>query len=377
MQLGLYIHIPFCQQKCLYCDFPSYSHMESLYESYTNALCREITGQGVLFSGHEVDTIYIGGGTPTLLPLPLLLQVITAVQTNFYVTPDAEVSMEANPGTVDGGILADLRAHGINRMSFGVQSFTDILLQEAGRIHSAEEGIAAVRAAQQAGFSNINIDLMYGLPLQTLKNFQDSLRQAVELAVPHISVYGLKVEEGTPFAHRLAAERLLLPAEEEEEAMYEEMVRLLPECGYKRYEISNYAAQGQLCRHNLKYWNYSSYLGLGAAAHSFLNRERLANTRNVRTYIEQINSGGSPVEYQEKPGVAEQMAEFCFLGLRTAAGISYEAFYQYFEKQFPQHFSRQVAELAAKNLIDVGKESVKLTPLGMKYGNLAFQAFLP
>jgi len=351
--------------------------MESLYESYTNALCREITGQGVLFSGHEVDTIYIGGGTPTLLPLPLLLQVITAVQTNFHVTPDAEVSMEANPGTVDGGILADLRAHGINRMSFGVQSFTDILLQEAGRIHSAEEGIAAVRAAQQAGFSNINIDLMYGLPLQTLKNFQDSLRQAVELAVPHISVYGLKVEEGTPFAHRLAAERLLLPAEEEEEAMYEEAVRFLPQCGYKRYEISNYAAQGQLCRHNLKYWNYSSYLGLGAAAHSFLNRERLANTRDVRTYIEQINSGGSPVEYQEKPDVTEQMAEFCFLGLRTAAGISYEAFYQYFEKQFPQHFSRQVAELAAKKLIDVGKESVKLTPLGMKYGNLAFQAFLP
>lgn len=377
MELGLYIHIPFCKQKCLYCDFPSYSHMESLYESYIDALCREITGQGVLFSGHQVNTIYIGGGTPTLLPLPLLLQVIATVKTSFYVTPDAEVSMEANPGTVDGSMLADLRAHGVNRLSFGVQSFTDALLQEAGRIHSGDEGVAAVRAAQQAGFSNINIDLMYGLPLQTLTNFQDSLRLAVDLAVPHISVYGLKVEEGTPFAHRFAANSLMLPAEEEEEAMYEETVRFLPQCGYERYEISNYAAPGHLCRHNLKYWHYSSYLGLGAAAHSFINRERLANTRDVRTYITQMNTGCSPVEYQEKPDMAEQMAEFCFLGLRTAAGISYEAFYQYFEKNFQQHFAKQVTDLAAKKLIDIGRQSVKLTPLGMKYGNLAFQAFLP
>lgn len=377
MNLGLYIHIPFCKQKCLYCDFPSYSHLESLYESYIDALCREITGQGVLFSSYQVDTIYIGGGTPSVLPAALLLKVIGALKESFTITSDAEISMEANPGTVNNNMLTALRSHGVNRISFGVQSFSDTLLQEVGRIHTGDDGIHAVRTAQQAGFSNINIDLMYGLPVQTLKDFQKSLRLAYELAIPHISVYGLKVEEETPFANRLASGKLPLPSEEEEEAMYDETVEYLTLSGYQRYEISNYALPGFSCRHNLKYWNYSSYLGIGAAAHSFINGERLANYRDVRTYLKCVNSGQSPVEVKEIPEEPIQMAEFCFLGLRTAAGISSDTFYQFFGKSLQQMFGKSLASLEAKGLICMENQSVKLTPLGMKYGNSVFQAFLP
>lgn len=377
MNLGLYIHIPFCKQKCLYCDFPSYPHMEGLYESYTDALCREITGQGVLFSTNQVDTIYIGGGTPTALPAPLLLRIVAAVMENFAVTTDAEISIEANPGTVDGDTLTALRAVGINRISFGVQTFSDTLLKGLGRIHTGEEGANAVRIAKRAGFSNINIDLMYGLPLQQIEHFQQSLQIAYDLAIPHISVYGLKIEDETPFACSLAQGKLSLPSEEEEEAMYDRGVTYLPQHGYERYEISNYSRPGFSCRHNLKYWNYAPYLGLGAAAHSFINRERLANTQDVRTYLECINSGCSPVEHRETADEATQMAEFCFLALRTNSGISYHAFYQYFGKDFYQNYEQQITSLTTRGLVTTTQQSIRLTNLGMKYGNIVFRTFLP
>jgi len=221
MNFGLYIHIPFCRQKCLYCDFPSKANLEHIYDRYCAALCREIAVQGSHFADWQVDTVYIGGGTPTVLALEQLRPIVAAIKANFHLKPEAEISIEANPGTVDVEKLAGLLELGINRISFGVQAFSDRLLRLLGRLHSAAEGIEAVRSASKAGFENISIDLMYGLPQQTLADLSDSLSTAVSLPLTHISVYGLQVEEGTPFAKALADGTLCLPDEDTEEQMYD------------------------------------------------------------------------------------------------------------------------------------------------------------
>ncbi|MBC8014472.1 MAG: radical SAM family heme chaperone HemW [Sporomusaceae bacterium] len=377
MKIGLYIHIPFCQQKCLYCDFPSSANLTHLYQSYVTALCREISGLGGVLSGDTIDTLYIGGGTPTVLSADCLQQILQQVNRSFSIDSNAEMSIEANPGTIDQEKLLVLQSGGINRISFGVQTFSDQLLSSIGRIHSAAQAIEAVTMAKQAGFNNINIDLMYGLPGQSVQQLRDSIIQAVELNVTHISAYGLKVEEGTPFAAMQDQGTLILPDEDDDEAMYELINQLLPQRGFMRYEISNFAKDGYECAHNLKYWQYQPYLGVGAAAHSFWQKERLANITDVLSYIQTVESGHLPIHMREIPKIGTAMAEYVFLALRTLQGLRVKEFNQYFKDDFFHHYGDVVSELVDKKLIVANKSRVCLTTIGMKYGNVVFGAFLP
>jgi oxygen-independent coproporphyrinogen-3 oxidase len=376
MNIGLYIHIPFCQQKCLYCDFPSHANLAHLYQPYITALCQEISGLGGVLSGHVIDTIFIGGGTPTILSAESLGKLLGQVHASFSVATDAEISIEANPGTVDREKLLVLQAGGVNRISFGVQTFSDSLLKAIGRIHSAKQAIQAVQMAQEVGFTNINVDLMYGLPGQTPEQLRHSIQQAVDLNVTHVSAYGLKVEEGTPFATMEEQGVLLLPEEDDDEAMYQMTTELLPQAGFERYEISNYSKSGYACRHNLKYWQYTPYIGVGAAAHSFWQGERLANTADVLTYIQRMDQGKLPLETKEIRETNVAMAEYVFLALRTVEGLFIQQFNQYFKRDFIEQYGDVVSTLVAKKLIIVSSKQVYLTKIGIKYGNIVFRAFL-
>lgn len=377
MKLGLYIHIPFCRQKCLYCDFPSYDNLTHLYQDYIDALCREIAEQKSRFSGWVVDTVYIGGGTPTVLPGELLGRLFASLTATFSLEAAVEITVEANPGTIDLPLLKALRAWGVNRLSFGVQTFVPHLLPLLGRVHTAEQGIEAVELARAAGFDNINLDLMYGLPEQRQADVADSLSRATELGVPHLSVYGLKVEEGTPFAVSHAAGKLALPDETEEEAMYDLVTAFLRQAGYRRYEVSNYCLPGYECRHNLKYWHYQPFLGLGAAAYSFVDGVRWANTPHVTEYIQAQRKGALAVQEREVLDRRTQIAEFIFLALRTAAGLDSGIFQERFGISFWDAYRATIDTLAQRGLVERCGSRLRLTDLGMKFGNIVFSSFLP
>ncbi|SCM80283.1 Oxygen-independent coproporphyrinogen-III oxidase 1 [uncultured Sporomusa sp.] len=376
-KLGLYVHIPFCRQKCLYCDFSSYSGVEHLFTAYTTALCQQIADQGGKLYKPLVDTVYIGGGTPSVLPVPLLEQIVASLEDNFTIESGAEISMEANPGTVTRQQLAALKAAGINRLSFGVQSFNDDLLTGLGRIHQTADSLAVVEYAQAVGFNNISIDLMYGLPGQTVAGFFRELEQAAALQTTHISVYGLKLEEGTPLATAAEQGLLALPDEAAEEAMYSAMSEFLPSQGLARYEISNFARPGFECRHNLKYWHYQPYLGLGAAAHSFLNRQRTGTVTGIKEYISRVTTGMSPVVMEETLAQDESMAEYIFLALRTTEGMRLNHFTRYFGVDFFDLFGNVFARLQRQGLLEADDERIWLTDTGMKFGNIVFRSFLP
>lgn len=377
MRVGLYVHIPFCKQKCYYCDFPSSAGLEHLYKDYVAALVREIAEQGGLLSETVVvDSIFIGGGTPTVLPIHLLVDVLENIRHSFRIAPDAEISIEANPGTIEKTKLKEVRRLGVNRISFGIQSFSNDVLREIGRIHTAETAIDSVVLAQECDFSNINIDLMYGLPNQSLEQLKHSLLTAYQLDVQHLSVYGLKVEEGTCFAELEAKGVLNLPGDDEDEAMYELSIACNMQHGFKRYEISNFAKLGYECRHNLKYWYSQPYLGLGAAAHSFLGGARRANVSSVKNYIELSKSGKSLVEIVEHPSVETAMAEFSFLALRTVRGISIRDFNDKFNTDFFAVYQQRLSRLERMEAILSDGEYVWLTPQGMKFGNAVFREFL-
>ncbi|GBG56384.1 coproporphyrinogen III oxidase [Sporomusaceae bacterium FL31] len=376
MSVGLYVHIPFCKQKCYYCDFPSYAGLEHLYKDYVAALVREISDQGGLLSESVVDSIFIGGGTPTVLPTHLLVVVLENIKRSFRVAPNAEISIEANPGTTEKTMLQEIRRLGVNRISFGVQSFSNDVLREIGRIHTAETAVDSVVLAQDCGFTNINIDLMYGLPNQSLEQLKRSLLVAYQLEIQHLSVYGLKVEEGTCFAELEAEGALNLPGDDEDEAMYELSIANNTQHGFKRYEISNFAKLSYECRHNLKYWYSEPYLGLGAAAHSFLDGVRRANVSSVKDYIECSRSGKSLVASVEQPTVETAMAEFSFLALRTVRGISIRDFNKKFNNDFFAVYQHRLNRLERMEAILSDGEYVWLTPQGMKFGNAVFREFL-
>jgi oxygen-independent coproporphyrinogen-3 oxidase len=375
--LGLYVHIPFCRRKCLYCDFSSYTGAEHLFPAYTTALCQQIADQGGMLCKPGVDTVYIGGGTPSILPVSLLERILVSLADSFAIAEGAEISIEANPGTVTQEQLLQLNSLGINRLSFGVQSFNAELLAALGRIHTAADGMEAVEYAYAAGFNNVSIDLMYGLPGQTAAGFARELKTAAALNTAHISVYGLKLEAGTPLAEAYDQGRLAMPDEAEEEAMYDIMTDYLPGQGLRRYEISNFARPGMECRHNLKYWQYRPYLGLGTAAHSFLNRQRTSSTTDIQEYIAAVSAGRSPVVMRESINRGDAMAEFIFLALRTAHGMSFTDFTRHFAVQFYEQFGIIMEELRSQGLLAADDKRLWLTEKGMKFGNIVFGSFLP
>lgn len=408
MDWGIYIHIPFCRRKCYYCDFPSYAGRERYMASYVDALCQEIRARGAFYVrgdaggrdakigggdpaaaggkmsdslGGEISpgwgraaTCYIGGGTPTALPAESLVRIVHEVRP--LLREDAELTVECNPGTVDAEYLAALKNAGVNRLSFGVQSFSDTLLQRIGRIHTSGEALAAVQLARSAGFTNISLDLMYGLPGQSLADLQASVATAVELAPTHISIYGLQLEEGTVFARQQEIGRLALPSDELTEQMYDYMVAALPRAGYARYEISNFARASYESRHNMSYWQDTPYLGLGAAAHSYLAGTRYAATADIAEYIAGVTSGDYAITVEEARSERAHIEEFSFLALRTATGIDRARFRATFGRDIYELYAEPIAAMKSRGLLQETDNNIFLTPLGMKFGNDVFEAFL-
>ncbi|MBO4979860.1 MAG: radical SAM family heme chaperone HemW [Clostridia bacterium] len=317
--LGLYLHIPFCQSKCRYCDFCSFpGRSAEAVDAYCIALLREIEAYGEQMRGIAVDTVYFGGGTPTYLPKERLAALVESVTKHFSVNADAEITTECNPATVDLPELQALRAAGFNRLIIGAQSLSDRELRLLGRIHTAADFKATFEAARRAGFDNLSADVMFGIPAQTAASFAATLRGLCELAPDHISAYGLKIEEGTPFF--AARDTLPLPDEDTERQMYMDAVTLLAEHGYDRYEISNFAKKGRESRHNLRYWERMDYLGMGLAAYSCLGNERFSNTEDMARYL-----AGDRLAEHEHVSAHDALCEAVMLGMRLERGVDFTA----------------------------------------------------
>ncbi len=343
--LGLYLHIPFCMQKCRYCDFYSLAGCSAAdKDAYVQTLCAHMREYKLQAKNYTVMSVYLGGGTPSLLSADELKMLMRHVRASFRLHPDAEITMEANPGTVDEQKLKAFRRCGVNRISIGVQSFHDEDLSISGRIHTAKEGYEAIIAARKAGFDNISIDLMFGLPGQSLQTVTDNVNTAASLEVDHVSLYGLKIEEGTPFWFDRAS--LAFPDEETERTMYYTACGLLETYGYKQYEISNFAKTGKKCRHNLRYWNTEEYLGFGPAAHSYFGGKRFSFKRNLPLYLDSFDpekTVSEPLidEYIDIP-YPSRVAEYVMLRMRLNAGVDCEAFYKRFGRRFDEIYAERL-----------------------------------
>lgn len=379
---GLYVHIPYCPAKCWYCDFNSHAGgAPEQGAQYVAALRREMAYQAARpeLAAGAFTTLFVGGGTPTVLPAPLLAEVIAAALAAFRFIADVEVSIEANPGTVDVAAdkLGAARRAGANRISFGVQAFQDRLLQRLGRVHRAADIGTAVALARRAGFANINLDLIFGLPGQTLADWDETLQRALQLEPDHLSCYSLSVEEGTLYHRERLAGRLDLPTEEVEEAMYDHTRQILAAAGFVHYEVSAYARPGRRCRHNLIYWQNGEYLGLGAGAHSYLAGRRFWNRAAPAAYIQAVAAGGCAEEDGETLDLPGQMAETMILGLRTTDGVGLRRFSERFGRSALEVFGSAAGELQRCGLLQMTPEAWRLTEQGMKVGNRVWQAFLP
>ena len=380
---GLYLHIPFCRQKCAYCDFDSYAGVEALQVPYLRALrhemsaCADAVGTPARSSPARARTLYVGGGTPTVLRAPDLAALIEEARRAFALPPGAEVTVEANPGTVDAPALRHLRRAGANRLSLGVQSLDDRLLRLLGRVHTAREAIAAVRDARAAGFENLSLDLMLGLPQQTLADWQESLLRARDLAPEHLSLYALTLEEGTPLARCVTEGAIPAPDDDLAAEMYEWAEEALAEAGYVHYEISNWARPGLSCQHNLIYWRNEPYLGLGAGAHSWWGQERRANVRHPAEYIRAISAHGTAVAEVEAIDRRIEMSETMIMGLRLLQeGVSFERFERRFGLGMEEVYGREIAGLAARGLLERTSQGVRLARRGRLLGNQVFVEFL-
>jgi oxygen-independent coproporphyrinogen-3 oxidase len=397
-EISLYIHIPFCRSKCAYCDFNSYPGLGHLFEKYVRALqveMRWISWRRSL----KVKTIYLGGGTPTVLPLALLGEVLNACREHFTVAEEIETTVEANPGTVDGSYLTGLLEMGVNRLSLGVQSFHNDELRLLGRLHTAAQAVETYRLARQlcpdgstssprrlvegVGFGNVNLDLIYGLPQQTLSSWQATLRQAIHLQPDHLSLYCLTVEEDTPLGQRIAQGELPVPDPDLAAEMYTLAEETLDRVGYVHYEISNWAQPGHECRHNLAYWCNQPYLGLGAGAHSYFDQKRWHNVLSPEEYITRLEAdwqGPFPPSMKEMEEIDEplEMAETMMLALRLVQeGVGLADFRERFGRELMAVYGGEIREMGQAGLLEVDRERVRLTARGRLLGNEVFQRFLP
>lgn len=363
-KLGLYLHIPFCRTKCLYCDFCSFVSREATErESYVRALITEIEGK----RNYEylVDTVYFGGGTPSLLTKEQIARILSVVRENFCVSPDVEITLECNPMThLDDGreYFGALRALGVNRLSLGIQSANDVELKLIGRRHSFEDAKSTFLAARESGFDNISVDLMLGIPSQTLDSLKESANELIKLGAEHISIYSLQLEEGTPlFKMR---EKYDLADDDTAADMYETVVQIMREANYCHYEISNFAKEGRESRHNSKYWRLDEYLGLGLSAHSDFGGRRLENTRDMLKYL-----GGEWLEGEEEISLPEREFEFLMLGLRTSAGVSKSEFFNAFGIDFDEKYGQKIENLKGAGYVFENENRVMLTERGFEVSN--------
>lgn len=375
-KLGIYIHIPFCVKKCNYCDFLSFPANTEARELYVQTLLKEIRLEAREFHSYRVQTVFFGGGTPSLLTVLQVTDIMACLRDNFCFAEDAEISMEVNPGTVTAKSLKGYYEAGINRLSIGLQSANDGEMKLLGRIHTYDLFLEAYKAAVEAGFCNLNVDVMSALPGQDAASYKDTLEKVLGLTPrpSHISAYSLIVEEGTPFFEWERQGKLNLPGEEEEREMYEMTGNILAGAGYERYEISNYALQGYECRHNQSYWTRGNYLGFGLGAASLIENMRFTNESDMGQYMERIEEGRQK-ENPERLSVSEQMEETMFLGLRLMAGVSKEEFENTYGVSMDSVYGK-VIEKHVKNGLLTDGERVKLTKKGIDVSNMVMADFL-
>lgn len=370
--ISLYIHIPFCKQKCFYCDFPSYSGKEGLMNEYIEALSNEILQKG---KGYRISSIFIGGGTPSYLN-DLSLEKLLHTLNKLNLKYDLEFTVECNPGTLNEKNLNIMKEHNVNRISMGLQSTKDSLLKDIGRIHSYEEFEENYFLARKLGFNNINADLMFGLPNQTIEDWECSLRKVAELELDHISAYSLIIEEGTRFYNLYEEDKLNLPEEDKERIMYLTTKDILNGYGYHQYEISNYSKKGKECFHNKVYWKCDEYLGLGVSASSFIDKKRIKNIDNIKEYIKRINNKESVIEEIHLNDIKDDMEEFLFMGLRMIEGIKVEKFKERFNKDIYEVYGEIIEKNIKKGLLINNSGNLYLTSHGIEISNYVMSDFI-
>lgn len=374
-ELGIYVHIPFCKQKCYYCDFTSYANKGEAVEEYIEALKKEIEQEAKNLEKEDniITTIYIGGGTPSFIDQKNIKEIIEIIKDNYNIQKEAEITIEVNPGTVNEAKLEAYKETGINRLSIGLQSTKNELLKEIGRIHTYEDFINTYNLARKVGFKNVNVDLMLGLPNQTLEDLNTSLRKVIKLNPEHISLYSLIVEENTPIEKMIEQKVLTLPEEEIERKMYWDTKKMLEENGYIHYEISNFAKEEYKSIHNSNCWKQKEYIGFGVAAHSYINNKRYSNTDSICKYIDNIENNRTICEIQTEE---EKKKEYMLLGLRTIKGVDVQEFKNKFVDNPIFLFHKELEKLVNEELIEIDLNDIKLTNKGLDLANLVWEEFV-
>ena len=374
-KLGIYIHIPFCVKKCGYCDFYSVKWDEISEYTYIQSAINEIKSYSALSNKFVVDTIYIGGGTPSIVNPKNLDNMINVIKIIFTVEENAEISMEANPNTLNKGNLNDYSSIGINRLSIGIQSLNDDILKRIGRIHNSKEALEAIEKAKQCGFANINADVMFNIPGQTIDDINNTISKLIKKDIKHISFYSLKLEKGTPMYTLEKNKEIFLPEEDEEREMYYAGRNIMEANNLFQYEISNFAVKGYECRHNLKYWSQEEYVGIGPSAHSFLKNKRFNNPSDLKEYI--LSGGNSNFQRNilEVMDDNQMIFEYIILRLRLTEGLKFADFENKFSVNFKEVYAKQIEYLLKNNLIEIDDAAVRLTKRGMDISNYVFEQF--
>ena len=372
MTAGVYLHIPFCKSRCSYCDFATDVYRDSAsVERYVDALCEEMPG--ATGSTISVDTIYFGGGTPSLLSAKQVERILRSIEAEFDISGNAEITMEMNPATVNPQTLAGYRSLGINRASFGVQTFNDRDLKLLSRGHDANDARSTFRMLRDTGFDNVSFDLIAGLPGQTLEDWMSNLEKAIAMAPEHLSLYLLEIHEGTPLAEQIRSGRRPMPDDELSAEMYELMLDRLAESGYQQYEISNFSRPGFESRHNTKYWRLDPVYGFGVSAHSFDGFQRYANERDTAAYVKRIEEFAGAEVMRERIDAA---SEFLFLGLRLTAGVRVSEYHRRFGINIIEKYADEIVRLKDAELIEFADDWIRLTRKGKLFSNEVFAAFV-
>ena len=385
--LGLYIHIPFCAKKCDYCDFKSFENKGNLIDEYIKWLNYEIKSIGEsnkndftsnLDSLINLKTIYIGGGTPSFINSNYIKMLLETIKNNFQMDKNVEITIEVNPGTITREKLKDYKEAGINRLSIGSQSTIDRILKEIGRIHTYSDIINTYNLARSMNFNNINLDLMIGLPKQTIDDVISSINDILKMNPEHISVYSLILEEGTKFYEKWEKNELILPNDEEERSMYWTVKKMLEKAGYIHYEISNFSKPGFESKHNLDCWKQEEYIGVGVAAHSYTNNIRYSNIDNIEQYIQNYKNGSEldNLVFHEKQNMQNKMKEYMILGLRKIEGIHIQEFKRKFGNNPIMLFKKELDKLVKEDLIEIDGDIIKLTFKGLDLANLVWEEFI-
>ena len=387
-EIGLYIHIPFCKHKCYYCDFCSFEKSETIYERYVNALIKEITNYDFFLYNNNVienindevmvKTIYFGGGTPSIISERYIEKILMAIRNKFNCASNIEITIEVNPGTANFEKLNKYKSIGINRLSIGLQSTSDRLLKLIGRIHNFEQFENIYKIAREVGFSNINVDLMIGLPTQSLEDVRDSLYKIIKMAPEHISVYSLILEDDTVLKRLVDNGEIDLPDEDLERDMYWEVKETLQNNGYIHYEISNFCREAFQSKHNTDCWNQKEYFGLGLSAHSYFGGIRYSNISDLNLYIENIenNKFNNNIQIEEVQDKVLKMNEYVILKLRMLEGLSLNKFYELFGTNFFDEYNDEFRKIQKEGLVDSDKGFIKLTDKGIDFANIVWEEFI-